>query len=192
MFYSLGRVNNACLFPWRLNPSTSRAQACPGLPTFVLSSHPLPGSESAQQQQDHQQSTTIINTIIIIIHHFSASGSQTLYPVLLFPSACCDVTATHAAISPMLPTRRLKLRMKIHVQGHARPDVVPGFILGMIDTKIQPSGHLSPLLCPAQGPLDCSGRRLRGTFQAGIPLCSALLCLIALCLWSTESQAPKG
>lgn len=164
MFYSLGRVNNACLFPWRLNPSTPRAQACPGLPTFVLSGHP-PGSESAQQQQDHQQSTAIINTIIIIIHHFSAS---------------------------VLPTRRLKLRMKIRVQGHARPDVVPGFIPGVIDTKIQPSGHWSPLLCPAQGPLDCSGRRLRGTFQTGIPLCSALLCLTALCLRSTESQAPKG
>lgn len=41
MFYSLGHVNNACLFPWRRNPSAPRAQACPSLPTFVLSGQPL-------------------------------------------------------------------------------------------------------------------------------------------------------
>ena len=79
-----------------------------------------------------------------------------------------------------------------HVQGHTRLNVEPGFILGVIDTKIQLSGCLSPLLCLAQSPLDHAGRRLSGTFQAGIPLCSALLCLTALCLQSTESQAPKG
>lgn len=65
MFYSLGCVNNACLFPWRLNPSPPRALACPVLPTFVLSCH-LAGSESAQLK-DHQQYTII--TIIITIHH---------------------------------------------------------------------------------------------------------------------------
>lgn len=59
--------------------------------------------------------------------------------------------------------------------------MAPGFILGVIDTKIQPSGHLSPLLCPAQDPLDHAGWQRKGTFQAGIPLCSALASLLSVC-----------
>lgn len=99
---------------------------------------------------------------------------------------------TRTAISPVLQLRRLKLRMEeTHVQGHTGPGVEPGFIPGVIDTKAQLSGHLSPLLCPAQGPPDRARRPLRGTFQAGI-LRSTLLCHIALHLRATESQPPQA
>lgn len=98
---------------------------------------------------------------------------------------------TRTATSPVLQFRRLKLRMEeTHVQGHSGPGVEPGFIAGVIDTKAQLSGHLSPLLCPAQGPPDRARRPLRGTFQAGILLRSTLLCHIALHLRATESQHP--
>ena len=145
MFYSLGRVNNACLFPWRLNPPAPRAPACPGLPTFVLSCL-TPGSESAQSPD--QQYNTITISIVIITQHLL---SQTLCPSL----SPHGVMATRTANPPMLQMRRLRLRMEdTLLQGHTGAAVEPGFILGVTDTKAQVIGHLSPLLRQPRAPWE--------------------------------------